>query len=235
MNEPKPQPSPAELDEDDVAAFLLAQPQFLSRHPEVLDVLEVHHEAGPAVSLIERQVAGLRRTNQQTQARLNELIATARENELRVQHLNGLAGVLIGADSPAALVKDLRAFLHRELAVDALFIGIVGGPEVAKGGIQALARDGAAKQALTNVFRRGKPLCGPVNDAQAAALFAEAGDTPPQSSAMVPLGEPKVRGALVLGSRDPKRFTPEMGTLFLALMGHLVTAACRRQLGASKL
>lgn len=236
MSEPKPeQVSPAEPDEADIAAYLREHPDFLQRYPDVLEHLEVSHEAGGAISLIERQVESLRRGNRQAQSRLKELIATARENELRVQYLNGLAQVLIKADSAENLVKSLREFLRRELSVDALFIGISGGEEVAVGGIRAMPRDSAELAAVTNVFRRGKPICGPLTDAQIEALFAETGDTPPQSAAMVPLGQDRVRGALVLASRDSKRFVPEMGTLFLELLGQLVTTACRRHLGADKL
>lgn len=234
MNEPKQQPA-IELDEAEVAAYLEAHPDFLQRHPQVLDALEFHHESGAAVSLIEHQVVSLRRDNKHIHSKLKDLIATARENELRVQHLNGLAQVLLAAADAAELVDGLRDFLHRELAVDAIYIGVVGGPEVAVGGIQALTRESTQMAALTNAFRRGKPLCGPLDEGQVSALFQASGDTPPQSAALVPMGTDKVRGVLVLGSRDSKRFVPEMGTLFLELMGTLVTAACRRHLGANKL
>lgn len=235
MNEPKPdQEANAEVDEAEIAAYLERHPDFLQRHPEALEAQELRHEtAGGAVSLIERQVGSLRRANQQMQTRLKDLITAARDNELRVQHLNGLARALIAADTPAALVEGLTDCLHRELGVDALFIGIMGGKDT--GGIRALHRDSAEMRALTNVFRRGKPICGPLTDEQVEALFPNHGDTPPQSAALIPLGENEVRGVLALASRDSRRFVPEMGTWFLELTGQLVTAACRRHLGSNRL
>ncbi|MDT0633783.1 DUF484 family protein [Spectribacter hydrogenooxidans] len=235
MSEPKADQDPVPtLDEAEVAAYLQANPDFLQRHPAVLEALDVRHDTGSAVSLIERQVASLRRDNHDTHARLRELIDTARDNETRVQHLNGLARVLLGADDAEQLVTRLREFLKRELRVDAMFIGFTG-IDADVGGIQALPRDGEGMQALTNLFRRGKPICGPLTEEQVEALFADAGDTPPQSAALIPLGEEKVQGALVLGSRDSRRFVPDMGTLFLELMGNLITAACRRHLGSGRL
>ena len=72
MNEAEKQnPTPA-LDEAEVAAYLQAHPDLLSRYPAVLEALDVPHDSGNAVSLIERQVAGMRNTNRQLQARFNE-------------------------------------------------------------------------------------------------------------------------------------------------------------------
>lgn len=236
MNEPKPDRETAgEFDEADLAAYLERHPDFLQRYPEALRALEIPHAAGSAVSLIERQVESLRHANQRMQSRLKELIAAARDNELRVRHLNSLARTLIAADTPEALVRGLTDCLRRELGVDALFIGVTGGDEVEVGGIRALREESAEMEALTNLFRRGKPICGPLAEDQIEVLFPDHGEIPPQSAALIPLGENEVRGALALASRDPKRFVPEMGTWFLELTGELVTAACRRHLGASKL
>ena len=236
MNESNAEQAPvADLDENEVAAYLESHPDFLQRFPQVLDALQVGHDAGNAVSLIERQVQGLRDQNQKMHAHLAELVSTARENELRVQHVNSLASVLIAADTPKALVDGLRRCVHQELSVDAIFIGILGSDEVEVGGIHALKRDSAQMEAVTNAFRRGKPICGPLNASQVEALFPETGDISPQSAALIPLGKGEVHGVLVLGSRDSKRFVPEMGTLFLELMGELVTTACRRHLGSDKL
>lgn len=234
MNEPDRAPS-GEIDEAELAAYLERHPDFLQRYPQALQAQELRHESGRAVSLIERQASALRRSNQQMQSRLKELIAAARDNELRVQHLNSLARALIAADTPAALVEGLTDCLRRELGVDTLYIGVMGGDEVAVGGIQALRRDSLQMYALINVFRRGKPICGPLAEEQVEALFPDHGDTPPQSAALIPLGEGEVRGVLALASRDSRRFVPEMGTWFLELAGQLVTTACRRHLGSGRL
>ena len=236
MSEPHPEPNPAaELDADQVIAYLREHPDFLDQHPEALEAQKLAHESGGAVSLIERQVNVLRGQNAQLRARLTELVDTARGNELRVQHMNGLAKVLIEAQSAGALAEGLRDFLREQMAVDALYLGIIDAPEAPEapaGGIQTLTPDGPAMQAVTNAFRRGKPLCGPIDPEQVQALFPRAGETPPQSAAMIPLGGDTVRGVLVLASRDSRRFVPDMGTMFLELMGALVTSACRRHLGA---
>lgn len=221
------------LSETDISAYLLENPDFLSRHPELMEALAVPHNSGNAVSLIERQVEVLRRSNQQTREHLNDLVAAARDNEWRMQQLNKLAQVLIGIENGADLVPTLSAFLSRELDVDAVHIALIADVEALPGNMQALTEDGENKAAVDDVFRRGHPICGPLDAAQVRAMFSESEDAVPQSAALIPLGEGEVRGVLTLGSRDAERFVPDMGTLFLGLLGELVTAACRRHLGAS--
>lgn len=227
------QPSASELAEHEVHAYLAKHPDFIRRHMELLETLEVPHASGGAASLIERQVEVLRGRNRKAQEKLDELIAIARDNEWRVQHLNSLAQTLIRADSVAELVRGLREFLDQKLGVGALFIGVAAEDDQLSGGIQSLPEGSALRNAVDDVFRRGHPICGPLGKAQIEALFPEAGDIAPHSAALVPLGDGEVHGALVLASGDAERFVPEMGTLFLGLMGELVTAACRRHLGES--
>jgi uncharacterized protein YigA (DUF484 family) len=241
MNEAEKQnPTPA-LDEAEVAAYLQAHPDLLSRYPAVLEALDVPHDSGNAVSLIERQVAGLRNTNRQLQARFNELVETARDNEQRVVQLNRLAKVLVTVQSAAELVPELAYCLQQHLDVDHIYVGLSGTAgdveALADGEIHAVADDTPAGKALTNVYRRGKPICGPLSEEQSEALFATRSNDVPAlaSAAMIPLGTSGVHGALVLASRKGERFVPDMGTLFLELMGELVTVALQRLLGRETL
>ncbi|GAB3674116.1 DUF484 family protein [Salinisphaera aquimarina] len=233
MNEAEKQTPNTELDEADVAVYLEAHPDFLRRHPAVLEALDARHDSGTAVSLIERQVTALRASNRQLQSRFNELIETARGNEQRVVQLNRLAKVLVAAESAAELVPELAYCLQQHLDVDHIYVGLEGTDTIADGEIHLIDHNSDAGRALTNVFRRGKPICGPLSDEQSEALFAtRTHDVPALSSAaMIPLGVHGVHGTLVLASRNPGRFVPDAGTLFLELMGELVTAALRRLLG----
>lgn len=241
MNEAEKQNPTPELDEAQVAAYLQAHPDLIHRYPAVLEALDVPHESGSAVSLIERQVSGLRTTNRQLQARFNELIETARDNEQRVVQLNRLAKVLVCAETAAELVPELSYCLQQHLEVDHIYVGLSGDAgdieALTNGEIHAIAEDTPVGKALTNVYRRGKPICGPLSEEQSEALFATRSNDVPAlaSAAMIPLGTRGVHGALVLASRKSTRFVPDMGTLFLELMGELVTVALQRLLGRDAL
>jgi len=51
-----------------------------------------------------------------------------------------------------------------------------------------------------------------------------------RSVALVPLGESVVFGLLALGSEDPQRFFPGMGTLYLRRIGELCAAGVSARL-----
>src|SRR5690606_31633179 len=57
-----------ELDAATVATWLLKHPQFFRDQPELLMALQIPHESGKAVSLLERQVTLFRERHQQMEA-----------------------------------------------------------------------------------------------------------------------------------------------------------------------
>lgn len=218
-------------DEADIAAYLVAHPDFASRHPEAFEAQQISHDTPAAASLIERQVAVLRRTNRELAERFEGLVATARANERRVVELNRVARVMVGAEDVDTMLEALRTCLRDDLAVDRVYIGLTGAVPSQVRGINPLTDDSAADRALTNIFRRGKAVCGPLSASQAEALFATDDDALPTSAAFVPLGQTSVSGVIVLASADPQRFTEDMGTLFVSLFGELLTATLSRLLG----
>lgn len=235
MNEAEKQPVSTDLDEAEVAAYLAAHPDFLRRHPEAFEAMDVPHASGGAISLIERQVSVLRDTNARIQSRFEELLATARSNEERVIQLNRVARIMAGAVAADPMIEALTRCLHDHLAVDRVYVGIQGPLPSEIDSIHKLEEGSDASRALTNVFRRGKPICGELSATQSKALFDTDDEALMTSAAMIPLGHNGVHGAIVLASTDPKRFTPDMGTLFVELFGDLLTATLRRVLGAELL
>jgi hypothetical protein len=75
----------------------------------------------------------------------------------------------------------------------------------------------------------GAPQCGPAAGNPFVPWFREAGEHV-RSVALVPLGQTAVFGLLALGSEDPKRFYPEMGTLYLRRIGELCAAGVTARL-----
>ena len=70
----------ADDNEAQVQAFLQRNPDYLQHHPELLESLNIPHNAGQATSLIERQVKTLREKNQRLQQQLATLIENATAN-----------------------------------------------------------------------------------------------------------------------------------------------------------
>lgn len=223
------QPAP---DEAAVVAYLKDNPDFLARYPELLEVLELRHGAGAAVSLIERQVEVLRGRSNRLEDRLKQLLEAARDNEKRAANVHKLARTLIRQPTLAALVGGLRKCLREDFEVDETFIGLAAGA-LKRDDIDGLVRLDAHSpvlKAFDNFFRTRIVECGPLDAERARLLFPQA-KALPQSAAVVPLEKEKGLGMLVLASVDPQRFQPRQGRLFLEMTADLVAAALRAKLG----
>ena len=78
--QPKQSTAPEEL-EQTISEYLKAHPDFFELRPDLLHALELPHQSGEAVSLIERQVKSLRDESLNCKQQLDQLFRVARENE----------------------------------------------------------------------------------------------------------------------------------------------------------
>jgi uncharacterized protein YigA (DUF484 family) len=222
---------PAALDEEQVLAYLKAQPDFLTRHPDLLETLQLQHTSGSAVSLIERQVEVLRGRSQRLEDRLTQLLENARDNERRATNVHRLARTLIRAPTLAAAIVGLQQCMREDFNIDEAWVGVVPGLLKRSDieGLHKLDAEGAVARQFENFLRTKLIECGPLSEARARLLFPKAAELP-QSAAVVPLERDKNLGMLVLASCDPQRFQPRQGKLFLEMTAELVAAAVRAKL-----
>lgn len=218
-------------DEGRIAAYLRRNPDFFQRFPDLLEIMELRHAAGSAVSLIERQVEILRGRSHRLEDKLKGLLDNAQDNERRATGVHTLARTLIRAPTLAAAVLGLRKCLREDFGVDEVFLGVTAA-HLKRQDIDGLTRldpGGPLVKALDNFFRTRLLECGPIDDARARLLFPHAA-VAPKSAALVPLDREKNLGVLVLASVDADRFQPKQGRLFLEMTAELVTAALRAKL-----
>lgn len=220
------------IDENDVAAYLRAHPDFFARNPELLEFIELQHAAGSAVSLIERQVDILRGRSQRLEDRMGNLLAAAHDNEHRATNIHSLARALIRAPTLAAAIVGLRNRMRDDFGIHHVFVGIMS-PLLKRTDIDGLIRldsDSKIVRSFDNFFRTKLIECGPIGEEQARLLFPKA-DPLPQSAAIVPLEREKGLGMLAFGSEEADRFQPRQGKLFLDMTAELVSAVVRARLG----
>jgi uncharacterized protein YigA (DUF484 family) len=208
--------------EDIVKKFLRQNPDFLEREPSLLQHLELSHASGSAVSLIEKQVQYLRKQNETLNQRLNQLIQIASENEKLMSRLHSLTLELMSMGDLPSFFDRLADALLSELNADILHITlfnlkIEAGPKTPL--FHAL-RDSQEIQQFDVQLNKGASICGRLNRDKRDYLFGNRAQWV-QSTALVPLG---VDGMLAIGSSDPARFYPGMGTMFLDLLAQVVTA-----------
>ena len=106
------------LNDDVVSDYLRENHDFLQRHPDMLDYLQISHPTGSAVSLVERQVSVLRERNMDMRHRLNALTSSARANDKLFEQSSQLVLQLLEADSPAAIYDIFMTAMTNEFDVE---------------------------------------------------------------------------------------------------------------------
>ena len=219
--------------EQQLLELLKDYPDILVRNPALLAELEVPHQAGKAVSLIERQVSVLRDKLRATDRRLRELMDIARDNERLAQSRHRLAINLLGAHDLDDVISIVLDELGNELAADYVVIRLITEDEDRLNSQPELYIDKNTEELklFSTMMDSRKPLCGRCTQEQNSFLF---GDDANQigSAAVIPLAAGAKLGLLGLGGEDEQRFSIAMGTEFLTQIGELVSAALALHLEA---
>lgn len=204
---------------------------ILQRHPELLAVLEVPHETGNAVSLIERQVGVLREKIQQQDDRLCELMDVARDNERLAQSRHGLALNLLSSHDLDDVVSTVLDVLSNQLAADFAVVKLFSNDQQRIDQSSGLFVDASdeALNAFKTMLEHKNTVCGKATKEQKDFLFGDIAESI-KSVAIIPLVAGANLGLIGLGSNDINRFNPSMGTDFLAQIGELISASLAVQL-----
>jgi uncharacterized protein YigA (DUF484 family) len=211
---------------EQVAEFLRQNPGFFESHVDVLMNLQVPHpHGGRAVSIGERQVVALREKAKLLEDKLRELIQFGEENDAVGEKVHRLSCRLIEAPSLDAALDTLYLDLLDHFAVPHVAVRLWNiaeeNPETKEfAPVPAEMREFVAQMAA--------PYCAAHAVYESQSWFGEAA-AHVKSFAYVPLKRDDFAfGVVALASEDPQRFYPEMGTLYLARVGELVSHALWR-------
>lgn len=216
----------AVLTADEVAHYLQSNPAFFEQNASLLAHLYVPHpHGGRAISLNERQMLVMRETNRQLETKLAELIAFGEENDAISEKVHRLAVGLVAAETFQAVIHILNFHLRDDFAVPHLALRLWDKPE----GVEDLPEFAAVSEEL-QVFAEGlaHPYCGSTAGMETASWFGEQA-AHIRSQALIALRNGGgTTGMIALGSEDAQRFYADMGTLYLARLGEMVSAALAR-------
>jgi hypothetical protein len=210
----------------DVATWLRRHPEFLRQFPDLAGSLVVPRESGPAASLASYQLEVLREKNRELTRRLHELFANAQENErlsVRIHQLTlGLMRQASAMDTLSAMAASLAEDFNGDL-VRIVLLRPIAGVE-ANEWLDVIGPGDMRFKAFADFLAGDEPLCGRLQPAKHDVLFGERVDEV-QSTALF---SAQGLAMVAVGSRDPNRFYPGMGTLFLRMMGEAFGAALSR-------
>ena len=210
--------------EDSIVQYLRDNPDFFDRHPKLLEDLVIPHSCGGAVSLVEYQVSVLRDQVHEMRRRMQSLANNARDNEALSQRLHQLTLALVECTRLDEVLSNLYQAMCDDFKADFAAIRLFADPASAadRGLGEFVGTDSEARELFSQVLTASKPICGHFKDRQREFLFPEH-VSEIGSGALLPLGQNAGFGILAIGSRDPKRFHPGMGTIFLRQLGEIVS------------
>ncbi len=209
-----------------VAEFLSRNPGFFEQNVEILTNLQIPHpHGGRAVSIGERQLLALREKSKILEDKLHELIQFGEENDALGEKVHRLACRLIEAVSLDAALDTLYLDLLDHFAVPHVAVRLWN---VAEENPDTKEFAPVASEMRQFVEQMAAPYCGQHAVYETQAWFGEAA-AHLKSFALVALARDGVTfGVVALASEDPKRFYAEMGTLYLARIGELLSHALWR-------
>lgn len=219
------------MNEDDVANFILSNPEFFRRKPWLLGSIELPdpHD-GRAISLAERQTQILRERIRALEANLADLARNGRDNDALGEGLALWSATLLAERDEERLPQRLVDGLKDVFAVPAVAVRIW---EFAArfAGLECTRPVGVDVMRFTSSMQA--PFCG-LNADFEAANWMQSDTAGIRSVALIPLRTEQAAapfGLLTLGSGDLHRFRSDMGTAFLGRIGQLAAAALSRLRG----
>lgn len=209
---------------EQVSVYLRSQPNFFEQHANLLTEIHLPSPHGNgAISLAERQQLAQRDKIRVLDEMLAQLIESAQENDITSSKVHALSIALIGNQNFADLQQLIAQKMQLDFAVTQSMLYVWSAPHNI-----ALAHDAAftpIDAAICDwVKTLDQPFCG-----EKPAIAQDLMAPQLQSFAFIPLyrhgDKSHAFGVVILGAEDPQRFLANMGTMYLQLIGELISAA----------
>ena len=214
------------LTEDDIAAYLLGNPDFFERHADVLATVQLTSpHSRRAISLQERQAEILRARIRELELHGAQMLRHGQHNERVLAQLDALTLTWLAQPQASALPEQIEQGLKQALQLQWVALRVWDMPKAA--GLAHTFEPSPALRQHINAMQQ--PYCGVRRDDPTMDWLAEPEGV--ASMACVPLrltSSEQAIGAMVLASDDAQRFTDDMGLALLQRLGALVAAALQR-------
>ncbi len=217
------------MQQDDVKAYLKANPEFFEQNASFLAEIRLPSPHGSgAISLAERQQLAQRDKIDALKTNFAELVLNARDNDAitnKIQTLNIALHKAKNFDTIEQLISDL---LPEIFDLSETCMRIWANPLDSRNRANLVFSD-VSEQTKTWVAALIQPYCGKSPEIATDDWFLE----PAASIALIPLRDEHSVGFLALASDNQNRFYAEMGTDFLSKIGEILSAALSRHLDLS--
>lgn len=224
-----PRPRPAGPSADEVETYLRDHPDFLTDHPDLVNLL-VPPEAKRGEGVLDLQRYMLERVRgdlSKLQVQQNEILATSRSNLITQNRVHASVLAMLGATTLEHLIEIITTDLAVHIEVDAVTLGFEALDRLPAGGNRTSMRM-LPRGAIDKFIGAGKDLAL-IPDAPADAQVFGSAATLVRSQALLRLQfrREAPQGIIAFGSRTPGKFHPGQGTELLTFLGKVVELTFR--------
>lgn len=206
-----------QIAEAEIVDFLEKHPDFFKDHEDLLLKLELPHQKGKTISLIERQVSLLRKKNNETLKKLDEFIESAKINNEIFDNCRKLVLDLIDADEPDHFFKALENSFKQDFKCQAYSLIIFSDTPRQINHFTTSISEKAAREYIGGLIRAKQPTLGVLRPAEQDFLFRHQ-SVKVKSAAVLSVRKNRQIALLAIGSDDAHYFRPGMGTVFLGFI-----------------
>ncbi|MEH6811806.1 MAG: DUF484 family protein [Motiliproteus sp.] len=224
---PDSQTNQDDILEQTVVRYLQQHPEFFNHHQMLLQNLHIPHQQAGTISLVERQTAILRQQNRSLEAQMDELIETARHNDLQFDKTRRLVINLLEAHNLDETIIAIDEGLCQDFNGDVVQLILFGDPQKLRANNLKVVSKEDSEPHLSDLIESDWAICGSLNDKEREFLFGERANKV-LSAAAVPLAQGNSIGLLAIGSHEANYFHSSMGTLFLNYIGEVLSRVLYR-------
>ena len=204
-----------------VREFLRDNPDFLDKNTDILETMVLSHNSGKAVSLVERQVGVMRDRNKEMRSRLDNMLQTAKDNDLLFEKTKRLVLNLLEAKTLSALIEAVYDSLGKDYGIEFYSLTLFGDETKLPRTMARITSTEKANERIGTLIGANRTVCGVLREDEMVFLFGERGRQV-GSVAAVPLRYDSLYGILAVGNSDPNFYKSSMGTLFLSYIAEIL-------------
>lgn len=214
-----------------VRDYLIDHPDFFEENPEILEVINLSHDSGKAISLVERQITIMRDKNKALSSQVEQLIGTAKNNDQLLAKTNQLVLKLIQAEDLNSLIEALDTSLKNDFNTEFYSLTLIDKGLYASKTAANLVSEEDAKSKISSLLSAQKAVSGVLREEQINFLFEQSANSVASVIAL-PLNSSEPLGILALGSSDADFYSHGIGTVFIDYIGALLNELIPRHFKA---
>jgi len=204
-----------------VRDYLSQNPDFFEQNPDIFEAINISHDSGKAISLVERQISLIRKRNKEMVTQIELMHNTATDNTLLMEKTNRLVLNLVQAKDLTRLIKALTVSLKSDFSTEYFSLILLdNGSKPVKTAANWVSKS-EAQSNIGDILVSQKAVCGVRKNEEVALLFGNQADSIGSVIAL-PLKNNSIFGVLALGHSDSDFYSNDIGTVFIDYIGDLL-------------